>query len=86
MADGYVQVPVDSTGKKIDTTEFVDYSGVTKERQRMDIPNPVIVSGDILNAILIELRLNNTLIAQGLNIRDDLDLLRADLQLNTNIL
>lgn len=85
MPDGYVQVPADDVGKKIDTTEFTNYAGTTIERQRVDIPNPVTVSADRLTDILIELRLMNDLLAEGLNIKDDLAILRADLQFNSNI-
>ena len=37
MADGVVQVPVDSTGKRIDTTELTRADAVVVERQRLVI-------------------------------------------------
>jgi len=39
MADGYVQVQPDSTGKKVDTAEVV-VNGQTVERQRMALASP----------------------------------------------
>ncbi len=65
--DGYVQVPPDSSGKKIDTDEITTTSG-TVERQRITIPDPVEVDGDALVSILIELRVANLLWAQALGI------------------
>jgi hypothetical protein len=45
MADGYVQVAPDSTGKKIDNTELIRADGTTIERQRVVIgsdENPIL--------------------------------------------
>lgn len=69
MADGYVQVPPDSSGKKIDSTELTTSSGLV-ERQRVEIPGPVDVAGDALLSILIEQRVANMLLAQGLGVVD----------------
>ncbi len=71
MADGYVQVPLDQTGKKIDTTELTTTSG-TVQRQRVEIPDEVVVGGDALLSILIEQRLANLILAQGLGVNADL--------------
>ncbi len=82
MADGYVQVPPDNTGKKIDTTELTTApSGVlsTVERQRVEIPDSVSVGGDLLVRILLEQRIQNLLLQQGLQIYNDVDGLRDEL-------
>lgn len=81
MADGYVQVPTDSVGKKIDTTELVTTVG-TVERQRVAIPDAVNVDGAQLIRILVEQRLQNILLAAGLNIEDDIESLRDDVALD----
>lgn len=39
MSDGYIQVPVDSTGKKIDA-EALTVNGQTVQRQRINISDP----------------------------------------------
>lgn len=54
MADGIVQVPVDSTGKKIDTSELTVGSN-TVERQRMVIADPTDAAGlaDVANTTLV---------------------------------
>ena len=43
MADGYIQVPPDSTGKKIDTSE-ITVGANTVERHRVNITDPVTAS------------------------------------------
>lgn len=78
MADGIVQVPPDSTGKKIDTAELTRPDGAIVERQRITIPDLVTVDSDLDRAILVELRITNYLLMLGLNINVDLDALRAD--------
>lgn len=35
MADGYVQVATDGSGKKVDTAELIRVDGTTVERQRV---------------------------------------------------
>jgi hypothetical protein len=76
--DGYVQVPPDSSGKKIDSTELSTTVG-TVERQRVDIPGKVEISGDILTQILIEQRIQNLLLKQAFDIRDNLASLRTEI-------
>ena len=44
MADGLVQVPPDSTGKKVDTTELT-VNAQTVERQRINLADPVSATG-----------------------------------------
>ncbi len=78
MADGYIQVPPDDTGKKVDATELITTSG-TVERQRVEIPDEVDVSGDLLTDILAEQRVQNLLLAQAFQINDDLDILRGEM-------
>jgi hypothetical protein len=70
--DGYIQVPADSTGKKVDTLELATSAG-TVERQRIDVPSYVFVSGDLLANAVLDLRLQSILLAQGLNLSVDLD-------------
>ncbi len=45
MVDGVVQVPPDSTGKKVDTSELTRSDGTTVvERQRVSLADPMNVS------------------------------------------
>lgn len=75
--DGYVQVPPDSSGDKIDTTELVTTAG-TVQRQRVTIPDTVAVDGEVLRRILAEQRTQNILIAQAFNLNDDIDKISSD--------
>lgn len=79
MADGYVRVPPDSSGKYIDTTEKYNANNVLVERQRVEIPDDVDVSGDLLTQILVEQRVQNLLLVQGLNVSADVEGLRDEL-------
>lgn len=76
---GYVQVPLDSTGKKIDTLEVVRADGVTAERQIVAIPDVITVDADMLRLLLAESRLQTFLLATAFGITDDLDTLRDQL-------
>jgi hypothetical protein len=76
MADGVVQVQPDSTGKYIDTTEFVRPDLKTVERERVDIPDSVAITNDTLLAILVELQVISLLLAQGFAFKDELEALR----------
>lgn len=44
MADGLIQVPVDSTGKKVDTTELA-VGANNVERQRINVSSPTDANG-----------------------------------------
>lgn len=75
MPDAYVEVPPDSTGKKIDVNEVQTVAG-TVERQRMEIPDTVEVGGDVLGQILVELRVISTVLTIAFQIQDELDDIR----------
>ena len=80
MADGIVQVPPDSSGKKIDTTELVNASGATVERQRVAIPDVVIVDSDFLRMLLVEVRIQTMILAAAFEVPDiDIDILRSQI-------
>ena len=78
MTDNYIQHQPDSTGKRVETEERVNYDGVTVHRQIATLPDPVMVDGDPLDAILVELKLISYLLATGLNVNDSLESLRRD--------
>jgi hypothetical protein len=84
MADGFIQLPADSVGKKVDTSEITRSDGSLVERERVDIPGVVTDGGDLLRAILVELRLISTLLAAGNNFIDPLDQMRDDLTTTLN--
>lgn len=42
MSDGYVQLPADSTGKKVDTAELTRTDTTVVERQRIVLSDPVL--------------------------------------------
>lgn len=44
MANGFIRVPPDSTGKLIDTSELVNSSGDTVQRHRINIADPTTAS------------------------------------------
>lgn len=79
MADGFIQVPPDSGGKKVETTERARADGSIVERQRMEIPAGVTVGGDVILHMLIELRLISILLSQEFGVNDDLNQLRSDI-------
>ncbi len=76
MADGYVQAPADNTGKKADATERINANALTVERIRVEVPDGMKVTGDILNLIYREMQITNVLIAQAFGL-SDLENLRA---------
>jgi hypothetical protein len=51
MADGFVQVPADSVGKRIDTTEITRPDSSVVERQRMSIGDDTVTLGEILGTL-----------------------------------
>ena len=83
MVDGIVQVPAlgpsDIPGKKVDVNELTRPDGSVVERQRLEIPAPVTIDGDLLRLLLIETRLHTVLMAQAFGITDDLDRMRNDI-------
>ncbi len=76
MADGYVQAPADNTGKKADATERLNANALTVERIRVEVPDGMNVTGDILELLLSEMRATNDLLAQAFGLSNDLELLR----------
>lgn len=64
MADGFIQVPTDSIGKKVDVEELTRADGTVVERQRLKLPDPVWVDGDVMRALLTENQLQNFLLAR----------------------
>jgi nicotinic acid phosphoribosyltransferase len=79
VGTGYVQVPPDSTGKKIDVTEITRPDTSTVERERVDVPDGVSIKGDLAEAILVEMMLLNTLMASAFGITDSLDEMRSEI-------
>jgi hypothetical protein len=65
---GYVQAPPDSAGKKVDSLEFTDDNNLTVERLRMDVPDGIVVSGDLIEQLLSETMLTNDILAQAFEI------------------
>ncbi len=59
MADGVIQVPADSVGKRVDTTELIRPDGTTVERQRVTIgdeDNIIQTQTRLLHEIVMEIR------------------------------
>ena len=78
MTDGVVQVPVDSTGKKIDTSELTRADGQVVERQR------IVLSSDALAGALALVR-DGALHVEVRGINEALELLR-DIKLGLELL
>lgn len=76
MSDGYVQAPADNAGKLVDSDEITNINGTTVERLRVAVPDGMNVSGDVLDAILKEMRLTNDLLAQAFGLGSDVEVLR----------
>jgi hypothetical protein len=64
MADGYIQVPTDAGGKKVDVEELTRPDGSVVERQRVKIPDPVWIDGDVARLMLAECQLQSFLLAR----------------------
>lgn len=79
MTDSYIQVPTDSTGKKVETTQLDLPDGTALQRERVDIPEMGFGVTDYLRMILIELRVQSTLQASAFELTVDLDHLRGSL-------
>lgn len=60
----YIQPPPDSTGKKIELNRVQNPDGVDTYRQRIDIPVEIDAEGETMDAILLELKLTNWLLAR----------------------
>lgn len=54
MADGHIQVPADSIGKKVDAEEYTRADGnvVEKQRVQMDMSE----TNDLLSQLILEIR------------------------------
>ena len=89
MADGFVQVQPNSTGAEIDVNALPYYDGSTRDRERVNVGDDestggtgqVFVNGDLLQAILVELRILNQNFAavHAADRVDDPESLRSDL-------
>lgn len=81
MADGYVQIQPESTGKKIDVAELTRADATIVERQRVEIPGTVQVDSDSLDLILVELRVLTLLLTQAFGLGDNIEALRSEINL-----
>ena len=79
MTDGYVTHQPESTGKKIETEQRINYAGDTVQRQTINVGNTVAVGGTTLDLVLLELRVISTLLALGLDLSINVDNLRRAL-------
>ncbi len=80
MADGFIQVPADQIdGKRVDTDEHLNINQVTVERQKVAIPDVVDIGGDLLTQMLVEQRIQNMLLIEGLKLDENIDGLREEL-------
>lgn len=76
--DQFIQVPADSTGKKVETTELTRPDGTLVERQRMELPG-LLSATELLAELLVEARITNLLLARILDMgSDELLDLRSD--------
>lgn len=79
MTDNFIQHQPDSTGKKIETEERVNYDGVTVHRQTTAVVGDVAVSGTALEMVLLEFQVISVLLGLGLGIDVNIDALRSGL-------
>ncbi len=73
MADGVVQLPPDSTGKKLDTLEIVRLDTTTVERQRVDAPDATVLLAQIaetLTLLLAEQKATRQIMAIAFDLED----------------
>lgn len=76
--DQFIQVPADSTGKKVETSELIRPDGTVVERQRMELP-ALLSATELLSELLAETRITNQLLARVLDMgTDELLDLRSD--------
>jgi hypothetical protein len=101
MADDFIQVAPDSTGKKMEMSALTRADGIVVERERVAIGDPVNIGGlanvgprglqvdnqmlDLLREVLIELRVITTILGAGLNVQDDPNTIRGDFSLLSTI-
>ncbi len=79
MVDGYIQVPTDGAGKRVDADQITNRDNLTVYRQRVTIPDEVSVSSETLAQVLVEQRIQNLLLVQGFGLTGDIDGLRDEL-------
>jgi hypothetical protein len=78
MADDFIQVPTDSTGKRVETNLLTRPDGVAVERQRVELPDLVRLA-ELLAEQLAEMRVTNFMLARMLDMGpDELLDIRAD--------
>jgi hypothetical protein len=56
MADGYIQVPADSVGKKVATTEYTRPDGTVVERQQVLIGDRESRVEELLEQLILEIQ------------------------------
>lgn len=80
-SSSHIQVPADSTGKKVETTKIRagDLDGTEYERQRMELPDLGPLVTDVLRLILIEMRVQSMLMAEAFEVVIDLDHMRGSI-------
>lgn len=64
MTRAYIQPPADSTGKKIELDLIQNPDGVDTYRQRIADGQTVRLDGEMIDAVLLELKLTNYLLGR----------------------
>ncbi len=77
MADGFIQAPADNTGKAADADVTTNSANLAVYRIKVNVPDGMSVTGDLLELLYNEMRTTNDLLAQAFGLGDDLDILRA---------
>jgi len=101
MADGFVQVTDAFGNKAMEMSTLTRSDSTVVYRERVTVGDPVNIGGlaqvgprgmqvdnqmlDMMREVLIELRVMNAILAQGLNVTDNLDLMRGDPTLITQL-
>jgi hypothetical protein len=65
MADGYIELPPDRTGKKADTAQL-ETGNTAGYRLRLDLPSGINVRGGLIEAFILETRVKNFLLTNML--------------------
>ena len=80
--NSHIQVPADSSGKKIETKRILtgDANATEYQRQSMDIPDLGLEVGDYLRLILTELRVITVVLTEGFEAPFDVRQLRSDIE------